>query len=63
MGHVGTTELLVIAAIVLLLFGGKRIPELMRGLGEGIRSFKDGVLVPHETRSPREPSRGPRSNG
>lgn len=36
-------ELLVIALIVLLLFGGKRIPELMKGLGKGVRSFKDGM--------------------
>lgn len=37
------TEILIIALIVLLLFGGKKIPELMKGLGKGIRSFKDGV--------------------
>ncbi len=37
------TEILVIAFIVLLLFGGKKIPELMKGLGKGVRSFKDGV--------------------
>ncbi len=36
-------EILVIALIVLLLFGGKKIPELMRGLGKGVKSFKDGV--------------------
>jgi len=39
----GTSEIIVIALVVLLLFGGKKIPELMRGLGKGIRSFKDGV--------------------
>ena len=39
----GTTEILVIAIIVLLLFGGKKIPELMKGLGKGIKSFKDGM--------------------
>ena len=39
----GMQEVLVIALIVLLLFGGKKIPELMRGLGKGIKSFKDGV--------------------
>lgn len=59
MGHVGTTELLLIAAIVLLLFGGKRIPELMRGVGEGIRSFKEGVLVHHEPHSPQDAHHGP----
>jgi sec-independent protein translocase protein TatA len=39
----GGQELLVIALIILLLFGGKKIPELMRGLGKGVKSFKDGV--------------------
>ena len=38
----GTTEILVIAIIILLLFGGKKIPELMKGLGKGVKSFKDG---------------------
>lgn len=40
---IGTQELLVIALIVLLLFGGKKIPELMKGLGKGVKSFKDGM--------------------
>lgn len=40
---IGTQELLVIALIVLLLFGGKKIPELMKGLGKGVKSFKEGV--------------------
>jgi len=39
----GTQEILVIAFIVLLLFGGKKIPELMKGLGKGVKSFKDGM--------------------
>ena len=39
----GTTELLLIALVVLLLFGGKKIPELMKGLGKGVKSFKDGM--------------------
>ena len=39
----GGTEILVIALVVLLLFGGKKIPELMRGLGTGVKSFKDGM--------------------
>jgi sec-independent protein translocase protein TatA len=37
------TEILIIALVVLLLFGGKKIPELMSGLGKGVRSFKDGM--------------------
>ncbi len=39
----GMQEIVVIALIVLLLFGGKKIPELMKGLGKGVRSFKDGM--------------------
>jgi len=39
----GTQEIIIIAFIVLLLFGGKKIPELMRGLGRGVKSFKDGM--------------------
>ena len=42
-GGLGMGEVLVIALIVLLLFGGKKIPELMRGLGRGLTSFKDGM--------------------
>lgn len=41
--RIGMTEIIIIALIVLLLFGGKKIPELMKGLGKGVRSFKDGV--------------------
>lgn len=37
---IGTTEIIVIVLVVLLLFGGKKLPELMRGLGEGVREFK-----------------------
>ncbi len=40
---IGTTEIIIIVALVLLLFGGKKIPELMKGLGKGVKSFKDGV--------------------
>ena len=39
----GTWEIILIVLVVLLLFGGKKIPELMRGLGKGVKSFKDGV--------------------
>lgn len=38
----GTPELVIIGVVVLLLFGGKKIPELMRGLGKGVKEFKDG---------------------
>ena len=40
---IGGQELVFIALIILLLFGGKKIPELMKGLGKGVKSFKDGV--------------------
>ena len=42
-GGLGLSEVLVIALVVLLFFGGKKIPELMKGLGKGVRSFKDGM--------------------
>ena len=42
-GSIGMTEILIIALIVLLLFGGKKIPELMKGLGKGVSSFKKGM--------------------
>lgn len=40
---VGMQEILLIALVVLLFFGGKKIPELMKGLGKGVKSFKDGM--------------------
>ncbi len=43
LGVLGTREIVIIALVILLLFGGKKIPELMRGLGKGVRSFKDGM--------------------
>ena len=43
MAFVGGWELIIIALIVLLLFGGKKIPELMKGLGKGVKSFKEGM--------------------
>jgi len=42
-GWLGGTEILVILLIVVLLFGGRKIPELMRGLGKGVREFKDAT--------------------
>lgn len=43
LNNLGAPEILLIALIVLLLFGGKKIPELMRGIGKGVRSFKEGI--------------------
>jgi sec-independent protein translocase protein TatA len=42
-GGLGTPEIIIIALIILLLFGGKRIPELMKGIGKGVKGFKDGI--------------------
>lgn len=42
-GNLGTGEIVIIAIVVLLLFGGKKIPELMKGIGKGVKNFKDGV--------------------
>lgn len=49
LGFIGTPEIIIILCIVLLLFGGKKIPELMKGLGRGMKEFKDaskGVETP-----------------
>lgn len=43
LGSVGTSEIIIIALIILMLFGAKRIPELMKGIGKGIRGFKEGI--------------------
>jgi len=46
---IGTPEIILIVLVILLLFGGKKIPEMMKGLGKGVKSFKDGVNgVPDE---------------
>lgn len=42
-GNIGGTEIIIIAIVILLLFGGKKIPELMQGLGKGVKSFKKGM--------------------
>lgn len=40
---IGTQELIIIGLVILLLFGGRKIPELMRGLGKGVKNFKEGM--------------------
>jgi sec-independent protein translocase protein TatA len=45
---VGWQQILIIAIVILLLFGGKKIPELMRGLGKGMKEFKDASKEPSE---------------
>ncbi|MBQ9467265.1 MAG: twin-arginine translocase TatA/TatE family subunit [Muribaculaceae bacterium] len=51
---IGTTELVLIAGLALLLFGGKKLPELMKGMGQGVRSFKEGMNAPTEQPQPEE---------
>lgn len=48
LGMVGPWQIVLIVVIVLLLFGGKKIPELMRGLGSGVREFKDAMKDPEK---------------
>ena len=43
LGNLGTGEIIIIALVLLLRFGGKKIPELMRGIGKGVRNFKEGM--------------------
>ncbi len=43
LGNLRGGEIIIIALVILLLFGGKKIPELMKGLGKGVKSFKDGI--------------------
>ncbi|MBR7068805.1 MAG: twin-arginine translocase TatA/TatE family subunit [Bacteroidales bacterium] len=54
LGSIGLQEIIIIALIVLLLFGGKKIPELMKGLGRGVRSFKEGMNATDDA-SPSKP--------
>lgn len=55
---IGTTELLLISGMVLLLFGGKKLPEMMKGLGQGVKSFKEGMNKPEDTPKEDESSEG-----
>jgi len=51
LGVVGPWQIIIIVALILLLFGGKKIPELMRGLGSGIREFKEAARDPNEKKN------------
>ena len=54
---IGTTELILVAGIALLQFGGKKLPEMMKGLGQGVQSFKKGMNepIPEETTEEQDP--------
>lgn len=54
MGRLGVTEILIILAVVLLLFGGKKIPELMKGIGSGIKEFKNAAKDDQPANSKKE---------
>ncbi|MGI4726932.1 MAG: twin-arginine translocase TatA/TatE family subunit [Janthinobacterium lividum] len=58
MGGLGAPEIILILAVVLLLFGGKKIPELMKGLGKGVKEFKDASNEPDPTTSSRTTTTG-----
>lgn len=45
---IGATEIILICAVILLIFGGKKLPELMKGVGQGVKSFKEGMNEPTE---------------
>jgi sec-independent protein translocase protein TatA len=59
MGELSPIHWLIVLAIIVLLFGGKKIPEVMRGLGEGIRSFKEGMRGDGTTAAPGQPTQAP----
>jgi sec-independent protein translocase protein TatA len=56
MGNFGMTELLIILVIAIVIFGANRLPELGRGLGKGIRNFKDATREGAEEPEPRKPT-------
>lgn len=56
MGEFSVFHWLIVLAVVLIFFGGRRIPEVMKGLGEGIRSFKEGMSGNSQTPTPPAPA-------
>jgi sec-independent protein translocase protein TatA len=59
MGEFSAIHWLIVLAVIVLLFGGKKIPEVMRGIGEGIRSFKEGMHTNTQTPPPPAPPANP----
>lgn len=55
LGMIGPWQIVLIVLVVLLLFGGKKIPELMRGLGKGVKEFKDGINPDENKKDDNEP--------
>ena len=58
----GTWEIILIVLVILLIFGGKKIPELMKGLGKGVKSFKDGVNGKEDAEEKSNSEQSERSN-
>lgn len=56
----GTWEIIAIVAVILLIFGGKKIPELMKGLGKGVKSFKEGLHEVEEEIKEDDPAKTPK---
>ena len=63
LGIVGPMEIVLIALVILLIFGGKKIPELMRGLGKGVKSFKDGLKEVDDELNDRQDPHSERKDG
>ena len=59
----GTWEIVLILLVILLLFGGKKIPELMKGLGKGVRSFKEGMNEVEKEIKDTDPDSGDNKDG
>ena len=58
--NLGTGEIIIIVAVILLLFGGKKIPELMKGIGKGVKSFREGMNeVEDELKKPLDDTKTP----
>ena len=56
LGVIGPWQVVIIVALILVLFGGKKIPELMRGMGRGIKEFKDAVNKDYTAETPAKPT-------
>lgn len=57
-GWIGTPEIIIIVVVIVLLFGGRKIPELMRGVGKGIKEFKEGIGGDDENKKSEEKTQG-----
>ena len=55
-GWLGTPEIIIIVVVIVLLFGGRKIPELMKGLGKGVKEFKEGIGDDNEKKENNEAS-------